>query len=146
MLPRGGNGCTIPKIAYSAGNHRVTLLRILHLKDVSKEAAFGSAAYQHECSAFTDLVSPSVLSGVLSGVAVTIPIIARRNGTIDYVVFSALLGITLLRVVLTYDIACQWSKKYRARMQELPQPMHIPETTTVEVAMPGWQIWMTIGG
>ncbi|KAF9544440.1 hypothetical protein CPC08DRAFT_730279 [Agrocybe pediades] len=53
---------------------------------------------------------------------------------------AALIGINLLRIVLTYDIGCQWSKNYRKRMLELPSLMHIPETTQVNVAIPEWHI------
>ena len=50
------------------------------------------------------------------------------------------MGITLLRVIITYDIICQWSKNFRKRMQNYPENMRIPETTQVDVAIPGWHI------
>ncbi|KIJ89495.1 hypothetical protein K443DRAFT_57950, partial [Laccaria amethystina LaAM-08-1] len=42
---------------------------------------------------------------------------------VDFVIFAALVGITLLRIVLTYDIACQWSKNFRKRMEDFPSEM-----------------------
>jgi len=50
------------------------------------------------------------------------------------------MGIALLRVVITYDIICQWSKNFRKRMQNYPENMQIPETTQVDVAIPSWHI------
>jgi hypothetical protein len=63
-----------------------------------------------------------------------------RYCNVDFVIFAALVGITLLRIVLTYDIACQWSKNFRKRMEDFPSEMKIPDTTQVEVAIPGWHI------
>lgn len=50
------------------------------------------------------------------------------------------MGITLLWIILTYDIACQWSKNFRKRMSEFSAEMQIPDTTQVDVAIPGWHI------
>ena len=50
------------------------------------------------------------------------------------------MGIMLLRVVITYNIICQWSKNFRKQMQNYPENMRIPETTQVDVAIPGWHI------
>lgn len=58
----------------------------------------------------------------------------------DYVIFSALIGVTLPRVVLSYDIMCQWSKNFRKRMETYPDNMKINPATTVDVAIPTWHI------
>ena len=58
----------------------------------------------------------------------------------DFVVFFALLGVILPWIVITYDIGCQWSKKLEKRMKELPTEMQIPETTQIDVKIPGWHI------
>jgi Kyakuja-Dileera-Zisupton transposase len=58
----------------------------------------------------------------------------------DYMIFAALVGITILRIILTYDIICQWSKNFRKRMADFPPEMRIPESTRVDVAIPGWHI------
>jgi hypothetical protein len=63
-----------------------------------------------------------------------------RYCSVDFVIFAALVGIALLRIIITYDIACQWSKNLRKRMEEYPPEMRIPEMTQVEVAIPGWHI------
>jgi hypothetical protein len=51
-----------------------------------------------------------------------------------------LIGIPLLRVVITYNVICQWSKNFRKRMEDFPEHMLIPETTKVDMAIPGWHI------
>ena len=50
------------------------------------------------------------------------------------------MGIALLRVAITYDIICQWSKNFRKRMQNYPENMQIPEMMQVDVAIPSWHI------
>ncbi|EDR02657.1 uncharacterized protein LACBIDRAFT_308171 [Laccaria bicolor S238N-H82] len=44
------------------------------------------------------------------------------------------------RLVITYDIICQWSKNFQKRMKIYPENMRILETMQVEVAIPGWHI------
>ena len=63
-----------------------------------------------------------------------------RYCSVDFIVFSTIAFVFLLRIVLTYDIICQWSKNFRTRMEEYPEYMQIPDTTRVDVAIPGWHI------
>ncbi|KAF9038738.1 hypothetical protein BJ165DRAFT_1531802 [Panaeolus papilionaceus] len=58
----------------------------------------------------------------------------------DYILFSSLSGINLQHVVITYDIACQWSHCLQTRMQDLPTRLHIPDHVDVQVAVPSWHI------
>ncbi|KAF8157396.1 hypothetical protein BJ912DRAFT_1026998 [Pholiota molesta] len=58
----------------------------------------------------------------------------------DYIILTALIGIALPRVLITYDIACQWSKNFRSRMQAFPEHMRIPPETKIDVAIPSWHI------
>ena len=46
----------------------------------------------------------------------------------DYIILSALLGVTLLRIIITYDIACQWFKNFKKRMEGFPECMRINDT------------------
>lgn len=55
-------------------------------------------------------------------------------------VFAALVGITILRLFITYDVVCEWSKNYRKRQLEFPPEMQFPDTVKVEVAVPTWHI------
>lgn len=47
----------------------------------------------------------------------------------DYIVLSALIGVTLLFIAISYDIVCQWKINLEARITKLP-PKLIQETTT----------------
>ena len=58
----------------------------------------------------------------------------------DFIIFTALMGVTLLRIIITYDVICSWSIHFRKRMAEFPESMRIPDTTQVDVAIPGWHI------
>ena len=58
----------------------------------------------------------------------------------DFIVFAALVGIILPWIFITYDIGCQWSKNFRARMLDFPENMQINPTTKVDVVIPSWHI------
>ena len=63
-----------------------------------------------------------------------------RFANIDYVVLSAAKGIRVIRIVLTFDVNCQYSKKFWERMKDFPSEMWIDEETVVEFAIPSWHI------
>ena len=58
----------------------------------------------------------------------------------DFIIIATLMGLILLRIVITYDIVCQWSKNFKSRMEEFPPEMRIPERTKVDMAIPSWHI------
>jgi len=58
----------------------------------------------------------------------------------DYLVLSALLGITLIRIVISYDIGCQWSKKFSGRVEDYPEEMQLAPDTKVEIGIPNWHV------
>jgi Kyakuja-Dileera-Zisupton transposase len=58
----------------------------------------------------------------------------------DYIILSSLAGVTLPRVVITYDIGCQWSKNFRRRMAEFPEDLRLDSSMSVEVGIPSWHI------
>ena len=58
----------------------------------------------------------------------------------DWIVLSCLIGITLLRLVISYDIACQWQKNLFERMTEYPEEMQLPSDLEVEVGIPNWHV------
>jgi hypothetical protein len=51
--------------------------------------------------------------------------ITCRYCNIDYLLLSALLGFALMWLVVSYDIACQYYKKFWERMETLPESMHL---------------------
>ena len=58
----------------------------------------------------------------------------------DFIVLSAIIGITVLWIVITYDIGCQWSQNLQSRMGDFPEHMRITEDVNVEVGIPSWHI------
>ncbi|KAF4588993.1 hypothetical protein EYR40_010549 [Pleurotus pulmonarius] len=65
----------------------------------------------------------------------------ERYCSIDYIVLSALLAFQLRLLVLSYDIACQWSKNLIKRSAEYPAEMQ-PDTsrTSIKCVVPRWHI------
>lgn len=55
-------------------------------------------------------------------------------------VLSALAGISLLRVLLSYDIGCQWSKHFNRRTASYPDSMRLSPDTQLEVGIPTWHV------
>ncbi|KAF9030912.1 hypothetical protein BJ165DRAFT_1411288 [Panaeolus papilionaceus] len=56
-------------------------------------------------------------------------------------VLSSLVGSALRRIVITYDIACQWSKNLYKRMKQFPSAMQIDsQKTQLDFAVPSWHI------
>ena len=64
----------------------------------------------------------------------------NRYCNMDYIILSALAGVKLPRVVITYDIGCQWCKNLRRRMEELADDLKLDSATVVEVGIPSWHI------
>ncbi len=58
----------------------------------------------------------------------------------DFIILSALVGVTLPCVIITYDIACQWSKKFTPRMAKFPEHMRLSSNTKIDAAIPSWHI------
>ncbi|TFK16934.1 hypothetical protein FA15DRAFT_698625 [Coprinopsis marcescibilis] len=59
----------------------------------------------------------------------------------DYILFSAIIALALARIVITYDITCQWSRNLRKRLDEqIPIHLRVPEATKLDVAIPSWHI------
>jgi hypothetical protein len=60
---------------------------------------------------------------------------------VDYIILSALFGITLLRLLISYDIACQWSRNFASRMENYPEDLRLDlDTVEVKAAVPSFHI------
>ncbi len=55
-------------------------------------------------------------------------------------VLSALFGFSLLRVVISYDIGCQWLKNFPKRMLKYPQAMQLPSDVDLKIRIPNWHV------
>lgn len=60
----------------------------------------------------------------------------------DYIVLSALVfAASLCRVVITYDIACQWSKNLMQRISTYPEELQkSTRSLKIETGVPSWHI------
>jgi hypothetical protein len=57
----------------------------------------------------------------------------------DYILMSALAGITLLAITISYDIACQWQKNLPARNSKLPPAIQLDlDAVDVQCGLPVW--------
>jgi hypothetical protein len=59
---------------------------------------------------------------------------------VDYMVLSALSGIAVSHVVISYDIGCPWSKYFKRRMSAYPEEMWLSPDITVEIGIPNWHV------
>ncbi|KAJ7046286.1 hypothetical protein C8F04DRAFT_1173230 [Mycena alexandri] len=57
----------------------------------------------------------------------------------DYIILSAVLGITALYLAISYDIACQWRINWESRMTDMPDHMKLNlQEITVRCGLPVW--------
>ncbi|KAK6997432.1 CxC2 domain-containing protein [Favolaschia claudopus] len=65
----------------------------------------------------------------------------ERYCNMDFIFFASILNTITLYIILSYDIACQFSKKFWTRMNGLPEAMHINrESTSVWFKVPNFHI------
>lgn len=61
----------------------------------------------------------------------------------DFVLFQTLVGVTFRRLLISYDIACQYSRNLFTRMRALPAHLQLPNdaTTNVEYVIPKFHLF-----
>ncbi|KAJ7866049.1 hypothetical protein B0H14DRAFT_3084255 [Mycena olivaceomarginata] len=64
----------------------------------------------------------------------------ERYSNMDYLFFSSLIGITLLTIVASYDIACQWSRRFWTRAQNMPKAMRLPSGLKILFKVPKFHL------
>ncbi|KAJ7820051.1 hypothetical protein B0H13DRAFT_1661106, partial [Mycena leptocephala] len=80
--------------------------------------------------AWHELVRPQGMGDLQKG---------ERYSNMDYILLSAILGITALYLAVSYDIACQWQVNLSKRMSAMPEHMRLDlEKTTVLYGLPVW--------
>ena len=65
---------------------------------------------------------------------------SNRFCNIDYVILSSIKGEAFSRIVLTYDIGCQYSKKFDQRMSKFLPEVQLSKGTIIEFGVPSWHI------
>ncbi|KAF8176874.1 hypothetical protein K438DRAFT_1588036 [Mycena galopus ATCC 62051] len=64
----------------------------------------------------------------------------ERQCNMDYLFFSSLIGITMLMLVASYDIACQWSRKLWSRAEKMPASMRLSSAMKVIFKVPKFHL------
>ncbi|KAJ7229596.1 hypothetical protein C8J57DRAFT_1251782 [Mycena rebaudengoi] len=86
----------------------------------------GCVCAQHEC------VRPNGLGDLQKG---------ERYANMDYIVMSALAGLTLMLLTISYDIACQWKRNFPSRNTNLPPAIQLDvNKTTLQCGLPVWHV------
>ncbi|KAJ6474617.1 hypothetical protein C8R47DRAFT_1221017 [Mycena vitilis] len=84
----------------------------------------GCVCARHEC------VRPNGLGDLQKG---------ERYANMDYILMSALAGLTLLALTVSYDIACQWKKNLPERNSKLDKRIQLDlEKVDVQCGLPVW--------
>ncbi|PPR06471.1 hypothetical protein CVT24_002571 [Panaeolus cyanescens] len=124
-----------------------------HIEGYKEEPEVNTCESEHDAivKASTKATPGYAISG--KGLALcTRHLLVRKNGVgdlqkgerycnMDFIILSALMGIALRRVIITYDIACQWSKNLDKRMKTFPEEMQVDTSTTkIDFAIPSWHI------
>jgi hypothetical protein len=63
-----------------------------------------------------------------------------RYVNMDYIFFSSLAGTTLDSITVSYDIACQWSKNLKTRMERMPTELHLPDSVKLKFCVPKFHL------
>lgn len=58
----------------------------------------------------------------------------------DYLFFSGLIGITLLTVLASYSIACQWSCNFWKRTKKMPEELQLPDWVEIIFKVPKFHL------
>ncbi|KAK7048776.1 CxC2 domain-containing protein [Favolaschia claudopus] len=64
----------------------------------------------------------------------------EKYSNMDFLWFSSLLGITLLTIVASYDIACQWCRNFWKRAKEMPDDLQLPDWVQVIFKVPKFHL------
>ena len=58
----------------------------------------------------------------------------------DFIFLSSLAKTSVQLVTISYDIACQWSKKFWDRMQNMPSWLQLPASTQLRFRVPKFHL------
>ncbi|KAJ7175314.1 hypothetical protein C8R46DRAFT_1213798 [Mycena filopes] len=84
----------------------------------------GCVCARHEC------VRPNGLGDLQKG---------ERYANMDYILMASLAGFDLMELTVSYDIACQWQKNLRTRVEKLPADMRPDfESFMLQCGLPVW--------
>ncbi|KAF7377213.1 CxC2 domain-containing protein [Mycena sanguinolenta] len=64
----------------------------------------------------------------------------RGENNMDYLFLSSLMGIVLLTVIASYDIACQWSRNFWKRAEKVPEKLKLPDWLEIIFKVPKFHL------
>ncbi|KAG6807422.1 hypothetical protein H0H92_007606, partial [Tricholoma furcatifolium] len=64
----------------------------------------------------------------------------ERYGNMDYILFSTLQLVILVKILICYDIACQYGRHFWKRMEDLPERMQIMHQPVVRFKVPKFHL------
>ncbi|KAJ7690749.1 hypothetical protein B0H17DRAFT_1159968 [Mycena rosella] len=62
----------------------------------------------------------------------------ERYANMDYIFLSSILGLSLMLLTVSYDIACQWQINLRSRMEKMPNKLKIDDELEIQFGLPVW--------
>ncbi|KAH7904941.1 hypothetical protein BJ138DRAFT_1118936 [Hygrophoropsis aurantiaca] len=63
----------------------------------------------------------------------------ERYSNMDYIFLSAIVGVSLATIILSYDISCQYKKNFRTRLDNMPEALRVtPDKTDIAFVLPSW--------
>ncbi|KAJ7727865.1 hypothetical protein B0H14DRAFT_3518738 [Mycena olivaceomarginata] len=64
----------------------------------------------------------------------------EKYSNMDFLFFSSLIGITLLTIVASYDIACQWGRNFWKRAKDMPENLQLPDWIEIIFKVPKFHL------
>ncbi|KAK6977452.1 CxC2 domain-containing protein [Favolaschia claudopus] len=64
----------------------------------------------------------------------------EKYSNMDFLFFSSLIGVFLLTIVASYDIACQWSRNFWTRAKAMPTEMQLPDWIEILFKVPKFHL------
>ncbi|KIL55518.1 hypothetical protein M378DRAFT_188665 [Amanita muscaria Koide BX008] len=122
-----------------------------HVAAYKKEPEINSCGSDHNAIARANMSVPGYS---VNGVGLSIcsrHCIIRGNGAVDlekgekycsmdYMVLSALAGVTVPRVLVSYDIGCQWLKNWQERTSKYEDDIQLSDDVKLEIGIPSWHV------
>jgi hypothetical protein len=58
----------------------------------------------------------------------------------DFIFVSSIAGASVKSIIISYDIACQWSRNFPARMANMPSHLQIPKPIQLQFKVPKFHL------
>ncbi|KAJ7796830.1 hypothetical protein B0H13DRAFT_2245360 [Mycena leptocephala] len=64
----------------------------------------------------------------------------ERYSNMDYLFVSSVIGMVVMGIIASYDIACQWGHNFWDRMKKMPPPMQLPDWIEIQFKVPKFHL------